>query len=101
MVADSGVPGVEVRLERDPATRIATLSGRADAFQRRGMGSLKGLTELVDEVEGVAAVQWADEPPAQRFVMPLLAEALIPTVIAYLIGLALAWLIWRPREAYE
>jgi hypothetical protein len=92
---------VTVKLRRDPAARVAVLSGPADEFQRRGQGSLKGLTQLVDEVEGVAAVQWADEPPARQFVVPLLAEGLIPLVLAYLVGLAIAWLIRRRRDAEE
>jgi hypothetical protein len=101
VVARSEVPAVEVRMKRDPPSRIAILSGPADAFQRRGQGSLKGLTQLVDEVDGVAAVQWADEPVSRRFVMPLLAEALAPLLLAYLIGLSLTRLMRRRREEQE
>jgi hypothetical protein len=63
-VTEAEVPGVEVRLGRDPLSRHAILSGPADAFQREGQGSLKGLNDLVGEIEGIAGVEWANPPPA-------------------------------------
>jgi hypothetical protein len=101
VVAQSEVANIAVRMERDPPMRIAILSGPADQFQRRGQGSLPGLSQLVDNVDGVAAVQWADEPAPSQFVLPLLAELLIPLLIAYLIGLGLAWFVRRRRAARE
>lgn len=98
VVRDAGVPGVQVRFGSDPLTRVATLSGPADDFQRNGMGGQKGLTQRVAEVEGVAKVRWADRPEG-GFALPLIAESLIAATLAYLAGLALAWLIWgRPRR---
>ncbi|MDB5699477.1 MAG: hypothetical protein JWN69_2281 [Alphaproteobacteria bacterium] len=92
VVGDAEIPGVQVRLDRNPLARTATLSGPADEFQRYGQGRLKGLTQLVAEVEGVARVQWADQPPASRKRgLPLLVESLIPIVLAYLLGIALGW----------
>lgn len=64
-VASTGLPGIEVRLGRDPLSRVATLSGEANAFQREGQGELKGLNDLVGEIEGVADVRWATPLPAQ------------------------------------
>lgn len=64
-VAKTEVPGVDVRLGRDPLSRHATLSGNADPFQREGQGELKGLNDIVGEIEGVSGVSWAD-PPATR-----------------------------------
>ncbi len=62
-VGQKGLPGVEVRLGRDPLSRVATLSGPADQFQREGQGSLKGLNDVVGEIEGIAGVGWANPPP--------------------------------------
>lgn len=93
------LPGISVRLSRDPLSREATLSGPADEVQREGMGSLPGLTDIVGGIEGISAVRWADEPERRRFALPLLAELLILAAFAYGIGLGLAWLLWgRPRR---
>jgi hypothetical protein len=37
--------------------------GEADEFQREGQGSLKGINDIVGEIEGISDVQWANEPP--------------------------------------
>jgi hypothetical protein len=63
-VARTGVPGIEVRLGRDPLSRQATLSGPADQFQREGQGSLKGLNDVVGEIQGISGVGWANPPPS-------------------------------------
>jgi hypothetical protein len=55
---------VQVRMQRDPLSRVAILSGQADEFQREGQGSLKGINDIVRETEGVADIRWTD-PPAQ------------------------------------
>lgn len=52
------VPGVTVRMERDPLARTAILSGRADAFQRRGMGSYPGIDERIRTIPGIRAIRW-------------------------------------------
>jgi hypothetical protein len=98
VVADTNVPGVQVRMTRDPLSRAAMLSGPADSFQRNGMGSFKGLTARVSDVPGVATVRWADEPGSGGFALPLLVETMLLAVLAYLVGLALAWLFFRDRE---
>jgi hypothetical protein len=95
-VAQTNLKNIEVQMARDPLRRLATLSGPADEFQRNGLGSFHGLTQLVDDVPGVAAVRWADEPAGSRFVLPLLAEILLLMCAAYLLGLALAFLFFRP-----
>jgi hypothetical protein len=93
VVAASEIPGVSVQLGRDPLNRTATLSGAADDFQRNGMGGQKGLTERVAEVPGISSVRWADEGPA-GFALPLFAETLLHVALAYLLGLAIGWLVW-------
>ncbi|HEX8572547.1 MAG TPA: hypothetical protein VF759_07340 [Allosphingosinicella sp.] len=101
-VARAGVPGVAVRLGRDPLTRTATLSGPANDLQREGLGSQMGISDHVRAVEGIGAVRWADEPPSGGRTMLLLIETQLLAAIAYLIGLGAAWLLWgrRRREGF-
>jgi hypothetical protein len=61
-VAEGEVPGVEVRLQRDPLARIATLSGPANDFQREGMGQFPGINDRVGEIEGISRIEWANPP---------------------------------------
>lgn len=97
-VAAAELPGVEVRLDRDPLSRAATLSGPADDFQREGLGGQPGLTDIVAETEGVNSVRWADRAGGGGG-MPLLAELLLLLFLAYLIGLGAARLLWgRPKR---
>ncbi len=100
-VAETEVPGVTVSLPRDPLSRTATLSGPANDLQREGLGSQKGLTALVGEIEGMAGVRWTDEPDTAR-TMPLLLETLGALLLAYLVGLGLAWLLFgrKKQESY-
>jgi len=99
-VAETQLPGIDVRLGRDPLSRFATLSGDADGFQREGQGSLKGINDRVGEIPGISGLRWTDEPAETA--IPLFAEALAQIVLAYLLGLALAWLFWgrKRREGY-
>lgn len=96
-VAATEVPGIEVRLGRDPLSRQAILSGEADAFQREGQGELKGINDLVGEIEGISGVRWTDEPEERS--IPLLLETWLQVLLAYLVGLGVAWLLWgRPKR---
>jgi hypothetical protein len=63
-VAEGEVPGVEVRLQRDPLARIATLSGPANDFQREGMGQFPGINDRVGAIEGISRIEWANPPVA-------------------------------------
>ena len=101
-VAQAELPGIAVRLDRDPLGRNATLSGAANDLQREGLGSQKGLSDLVRDVEGIGTVRWADEPQRERRALPLLAETLILAALAYLLGLGLGWFLWgrRRREGF-
>ena len=94
------LPGIAVRLEREPLSRSAVVSGEADEFQREGMGSGWGLKDYVGSVGGVSAVRWDDEPAA--FALPLLAETLILVAAAYLIGFGLGALLFvrRKRQSF-
>jgi hypothetical protein len=102
-VATAAIPGVKVSLGHNPLSRAATLSGPANDFQREGMGGQPGLTDLVEGVEGISSVRWADAPgKGGGFTLPLLAETLILVTLGYLIGLAAAWLLWgrKRREGF-
>lgn len=97
-VLKTEVPGIEVSLGHNPLTRVATLSGPADQFQRKGQGELMGLNGIVESIDGIAGVQWADEEARVRR-LPLLVETLVTIAIAYLLGLALGRLLFgRPRK---
>jgi hypothetical protein len=102
-VAEAGVAEVAVRLDRDPLTRRATLSGPANDLQREGLGSQMGISDHVRAVDGIGSVRWADEPPSGRRTPPLLVETLILAACFYLLGLALGWLLWgrRRSEAFD
>lgn len=98
-VAKTEVPGVTVALGHDPLSRTATLTGPADPFQREGQGELKGLNQLVGDIEGVAGVQWASPPTTKATSIPLLAETLLMIALAYLIGIAIGRLLFgRPEK---
>ena len=63
-VAASEVPGIEVRLQRDPLARVAILSGPANDFQREGMGQFPGLNDRMRSIEGISRIEWANPPAA-------------------------------------
>ena len=64
-VAAGEVPGIEVRLGRNPLSRTATLSGPANDYQREGMGQFPGLNDRVRAIPGISDVRWANPPSAQ------------------------------------
>ena len=99
-VAATELPGIDVRLGRDPLSRLATLSGYADPFQREGQGELKGINDHVRDVPGISGVRWADEP--EKTAVPLFAELLVQLIAAYLVGLGLGRLLFdrRKREGF-
>ncbi|MEO7178941.1 MAG: hypothetical protein ABIW83_08855 [Allosphingosinicella sp.] len=98
-VATAELPGIDVSLSRHPLARAATLSGPANDLQREGLGSQKGVSDYVRDVDGISQVRWADQPGGGRRVTPLLLEILALAALAYLIGLGLGWLLWgRPRR---
>lgn len=97
-VAATELPGIRVAVSRDPLARAAVLSGRANDLQREGLGSQKGISDHVRDVEGLGPVRWSDEPGADGPVMPLLAETLASAALAYFVGLGLGWLLWGRRR---
>lgn len=95
VVSEAAIPGVEVRMQRDPLARTALLSGPANDFQRQGIGGLPGLDERVAGVAGVSAVRWEAGGGGR----PLLLELLGFATLAYLIGVGIGWRFfrWRPQ----
>jgi len=102
-VAKAELPGIAVRLSRDPLARVAILSGPASDLQREGLGSQKGVSDYVRDVGGIARVRWTDESRDGTRVIPLLLEILGLAAFAYLVGLGLGWLLWgrRRREDFD
>jgi hypothetical protein len=98
-ISYAAVPGVSARLERAPLRRTAILSGPADDFQRRGMGSFPGLTERIATVPGVAGARWADGNGGTGGAwLPLAAETLLLCALAYLVGLGIGRLVFGRRK---
>ena len=99
--AEAELPGISVEMARDPLARSAVISGQANDLQREGLGETgMGVKDYVRQVEGLSSIRWSDETDAGG--LPLLAETLILIALAFLIGLAAAWLLFgRPkRESY-
>ncbi|MGQ0660079.1 hypothetical protein [Sphingosinicella sp.] len=97
VIRTAGLPGVTVSFPRDPLSRTAWLSGPANDLQRNGQGGLLGLNQRVAAVPGVAAVRWTDENSSPGGI-PLLAETLPMVAFAFLIGLGLGRLFFRPKR---
>ena len=99
--AEGELPGIEVRMARDPLSRNAVVSGEADDVQREGLGQTgMGIKDYVRTVEGISSVRWSDEPGGGG--LPLLAETLILIALAFLIGFGLGRIFFgRPkRDSY-
>jgi hypothetical protein len=94
VVRAAAIPGVAMRLARDPLSRTALLSGPANDFQRRGIGELPGLDERVGAVAGISSVRW----DGQGGGVPLLAEILVLAALFYLIGVGFGWVFFRPKR---
>ncbi len=92
--------GIRVSFPRAPLSRLATITGEANSFQRDGLGSFPGLTERIETIPGVSGVRWADEPEKRS--IPLLVETLFLLVLAYLAGIGLGRLLFgrKKRESF-
>ena len=86
------LPAVRAVLDRSPAlTRTLLLSGPADDFQR------EELPRYMAAVPGVAEARW--QGAGGGYPLPVVAEAAIGAIIAFLLGLLLAWLVEVRRRA--
>jgi hypothetical protein len=96
VVERTEVPGAQVQMARSPLGRTAILSGPVDQFQREGRGEFPGISRRVEQISGVRSIQWVDEP-ARRYI-PLLAEALVMSLLGYLAGLGIARILFGRRR---
>jgi hypothetical protein len=99
LVAQTQLPGISVRLEREPLSRDLVVSGQANELQREGLGSGLGVKDYARATPDVGQVRWDDEP--KGFSLPLLAETLIVAALAWLAGLLLGTLFFNRRERHS
>lgn len=101
VLREANVPGVAVRFSRAPLSRQAILSGPANAFQREGQGLFPGLNDRIGAIPGVSGLRWDDAGSvASTRSMPLLVEIELLALLAYLVGIGLGRLFFRPRREH-
>ncbi len=115
----SEVPGVQARMSRSPLSRTVFLCGRTNDFQRNGTlawrggaSDFPGLDGRMLQVGGISGAVWDPAAPTPNGVsptcppagpgmagggLPLLVELFGLALIAWLIGLGIGWLLFRPR----
>ena len=79
---------VTAHLHHDPLTRRVLLSGPADDFQR------SELVRLMDELPGVSSASWSSNGGG----VPLIVEGAAVSVLGFLLGLLLAYLVELRRR---
>jgi hypothetical protein len=79
---------VAAHLHHGPLSRRLILAGPADDFQTTE------LVRLMSELPGVSSAQWTREPAG----LPLIAEAFAVTIVGFLFGLLLAYLVELRRR---
>lgn len=100
-ISEAAVPGVEVVFPRAPLRREARLSGPANDFQREGQGLFPGINDRILAVPGVSGLSWADSGARRGGAsLPLLLETGLLALGAYLLGLAIGRLLFRPRREH-
>lgn len=87
VLADWEMSHVQAKLHRAPLTRRLMLSGPADDFQRAE------LVRMMSSVPGVSTATWSDDGG-----WPLLLEAAGVSVLGFLLGLLLAYLVELHRR---
>lgn len=79
---------VSARLQHRPLTRRLALSGTADDFQR------SELVRIMGDLPGVSRASWSDASGG----LPLIAEGSLVSLVGFLIGLLLAYLVELRRR---
>ena len=79
--------GITVRIRHDPLTRQLMLSGRADDFQR------SEASRLLSQVPGVSQAVWSP-----TIAIPLIVEGAIASLLGFLCGLLIAYLLELRRR---
>jgi len=80
---------VTAHLHHGPLTRRVLLSGQADDFQRTE------LVRLMDEVPGVSSTSWSPDGGSG---LPLVAQGAVVSLVGFLFGLLLAYLVELHRR---
>lgn len=78
----------QAQLHHDPLTRRLMLSGPADDFQRAE------LVRMMSTIPGVSSATWSRQDSG----LPLLLEAAVVSVVGFLFGLLLAYLVELRRR---
>ena len=79
---------VQARLHHGPLTRRVILSGPADDFQR------SELVRVIGDVPGVSTARWSADGSG----LPLIVEGIAASVLGFLFGLLLAYLVELRRR---
>ena len=87
VLGDWEMSQVQARLHRRPLTRRLILSGPADDFQRGE------LVRIMSTIPGVSRATWSDESG-----WPLIAEGAGASLLGFLLGLLLAYLVELRRR---
>lgn len=87
MLVDYEMTQVTAHLHQHPLSRRVMLSGPADDFQRQG------LIDYLDQIAGVESATWSNHGG-----MPLIAEGMIVSLLGFLFGLLLAYLVELRRR---
>ena len=87
VLADWEMGQVEARLHREPLTRRLLLSGPADNFQRTE------LVRMMSTIPGVSTATWS-----RGGGLPLIAEGTAVSVLGFLLGLLLAYVVELRRR---
>lgn len=88
VLADNDAPaGMTAQIHRAPLTRQMILSGPGNDFQQAESA------RMIDEISGVSSATWRRSPG-----VPLIAQGAIASVLGFLLGLLLAYLIELRRR---
>ncbi len=98
VIINAELTQVSATFSRAPLRRGVTLSGPADEFQREGQGQFPGLNDRIRTIPGIGALSWREGPEPPGTGLPLILESALLVTIAYLIGIALGWVLFRPRR---
>lgn len=100
VVREAELTTVWVRFPRDPLARQAILSGTANDFQREGQGLFQGINDRIRDMPGVSGLRWEEEEEegGETRLMPLLLEIEFLVTLAFLAGIGIGWLIFRPKR---
>ncbi|MGI8704979.1 MAG: hypothetical protein ACR2JJ_04170 [Sphingomicrobium sp.] len=88
VLIDWEMGAVQAQLHHGPLTRRLILSGPADDFQRAA------LAEMMGTIPGVSTATWSSEDSG----LPLLLEAAAVSILGFLFGLLLAYLVELRRR---